>query len=191
MLTKLKVPILNRENFKLNLILLLILFGGFGNSGNNLLAQEESKAWFYYDRSLPYDSIPPEAYIDALEQQWDKRENDGYILSPSSFVWTSIGPTPVNPGSNSRSGRVVRVKFDAADPDIVYIAGHNGGIWKSINAQDPPADVVFTPITEGLKTQSSGDIAIDPQNHNTLYYGTGGNVLCFPNFNYYGIGVYK
>jgi xyloglucan-specific exo-beta-1,4-glucanase len=184
---------MNKMNFSIHLILLMLvlLFGNFLPFGNNTFAQEEEKReWFFRDRSLPYDSIPPDAYTNAVEQQWQMRQTEGYILS-QPLSWTSIGPTPVNPGQYSRSGRVVRVKYDPTDENVVYICGHNGGVWKSTNAQDPPSQVVFNPITDGLKTQSSGDIAIDPQRHNTIYYGTGGNVFCFPHFNYYGIGVYK
>jgi xyloglucan-specific exo-beta-1,4-glucanase len=146
---------------------------------------EEDYDRFYMDRVLPFDSIPEDAYSDAVVQQWDMRE-DGFSLSPSVATWSSIGP------SNSyNTGRIVRVKYDPDDENVVYVCGHNGGVWRSDNAQaNPPSGVVFNFKTMDLQCQSAGDIAIDPQDHNTIYYGTGGNVYGIL-YNYYGLGVYK
>lgn len=146
-------------------------------------AQEEKNPWFYYERALPNDSIPVESYIDALDQQWDMRQNVGYSMSPQSAVWTSIGPSNEN-----YTGRIVRVKYHPSNGNIIYICGNNGGVWKSTDG-----GTSFYPMCDRdyIQTQCSGDIAIDPQDPNTLYWGTGGSIAGWPWYNYYGIGVYK
>jgi len=165
-------------------LVFLIFFASFlfsqdGNTGN----------WLSQDRMLPYDSIPFQQVIEALDYQEEMREYEGFSMSPQVGTWINIGPS-----NDYRNGRVVRVKYDPGDNtgNTVYICGHNGGVWRSDNAQaNPSNNVVFSFKTMGLQIQAAGDVAIDPQDHNTIYFGTGGNVYCSEATNFYGIGVYK
>ena len=59
--------------------------------------------------------------------------------------------------------------IDPADPtgNTVYIAGAQGGVWKSTNAANPsPSAVTWTPLTDDQATLSFGSIAIQPGNTN-------------------------
>jgi hypothetical protein len=140
--------------------------------------------WFKPLRVYPYDTIPKSAIADALAYQDEMYQTYGSYSAPQ-VQWTSLGPTPYYNGSTPRTGRVVCIKYKPDDPNTVYIAGHNGGIWKSTNSGS-----TFEPIADQLKTQSAGAIAIDPNNTNTIYYATGGNMYDFV-YNYYGIGIFK
>lgn len=98
---------------------------------------EEDYNWLYLDRILPLDSLPVNAYKDAVDYQWDLRQSEGFGLSPQVATWTNIGPS-----NEYRNGRVVRVKYDPTDQNVAYLCGHNGGVWRSDNVQANPSSNV-------------------------------------------------
>src|SRR5947208_6781991 len=92
----------------------------------HLFAQEQgegSKA-MWLQRAFPNDTIPRYAYQDATQQKQQKNSEMGFY---SANTWRSIGPN-VN---GSGTGRIACVKFDPNNSDIVYVAAHGGGVWKS------------------------------------------------------------
>ncbi|MGA3348726.1 MAG: hypothetical protein ABSC33_06870 [Candidatus Sulfotelmatobacter sp.] len=95
----------------------------------------------------------------------------------SSGGWMPLGPVPLASDATGDgfqdyhqvSGRATAVAIDPADPtgNMVYVAGAQGGIWKSANAATPSAnDVTWTPLTDDQPTLSIGAIAIQPGNTN-------------------------
>jgi uncharacterized membrane protein len=95
----------------------------------------------------------------------------------SSTPWTSLGPVPLASDATGNgtqnydqvSGRATAVAIDPADStgNTVYIAGAQGGIWKSTNAANSTANsVTWTPLTDDQATLSFGAIAIQPGNSN-------------------------
>ena len=63
---------------KRNTAFIIILFFIFhlGFLSNSLFTQEygeEDYKWFYFDRILPLDSLPVNAYKDAVDFQWNNR----------------------------------------------------------------------------------------------------------------------
>ncbi len=105
--------------------------------------------------------------------------------------WTPIGPQPI--GYNSAynygtrwgvgpfSGRVTAIAVNSSDPDIVYIGGAQGGVWKSQNA-----GLTWTPLTEYGPSLAIGALVISPDGH-TLYAGTGEGDPAYGS--YYGEGI--
>ncbi len=75
--------------------------------------------------------------------------------------WRSIGPTV-------QGGRIVDIAVHPTQPYTFYVAYASGGIWKTTNN-----GVSFTPLSDQLATMISGDIALDPQQPDTLWVGTG------------------
>lgn len=156
--------------------------------------------WFLKDRAYPYDTIPVNSMIEALHHKEENTANYGYFLDPYTS-WVSLGPKPYyTPGSFSSkpfAGRIQSVKYmpyisGQHDPNILFIAGHNGGIWKTTNLQisNNEVNVIFNPLTDDLPTQSAGAIGIDPTDPQIIYYASGGSVMYFA-YNFYGIGVFK
>jgi photosystem II stability/assembly factor-like uncharacterized protein len=82
-----------------------------------------------------------------------------------SNSWTERGP-------NNVGGRTRALMFDPNDPDqkIVFAGGVSGGLWRNPDITD--ANSVWTQIetTENLNISS---IAVDPNNSNIFYLGTG------------------
>lgn len=108
-------------------------------------------------------------------------------------VWRPIGPAPIrvdDPGSALFEDAVGGVVYDIAiDPRgssdrIIYLAT-NGGIWKSIDG-----GASWDPKTDGMPSNSTGAVALDPDDPDTVYAGTG--TLIDPlGINFKAAGLYK
>lgn len=93
--------------------------------------------------------------------------------------WQFIGPTNI-------SGRCTDV--EAVSPrggqHLIWVASATGGVWKSSNE-----GTTFEPVFNDMPTASIGDIAIDPNNSDVVWVGTGeANIFRSSNA---GCGVYK
>lgn len=93
--------------------------------------------------------------------------------------WQYIGPVNI-------SGRCTDV--EAVSPRgnnyTIWVGSATGGVWKSINE-----GTTFEPVFEEMPTASVGDIAIDPDDQNVVWVGTGeANIFRSSNP---GCGVYK
>src|SRR5262249_48375637 len=85
------------------------------------------------------------------------------------------------------SGRVSAIAVDPTNPNVVYCGGAQGGVWKTTNAL--AASPTWTPITDSQASLATGDIQIDPLDHNLIYVGTGeANGSCD---SYYGQGILR
>ncbi|HLG15575.1 MAG TPA: hypothetical protein VJH03_13905 [Blastocatellia bacterium] len=91
--------------------------------------------------------------------------------------WRNIGPC-------NMGGRVADVEGVPGNPNIVYIGSASGGVWKTINA-----GTTWTPIFEKQGTYSIGDIAIEANNPDVVWVGTGESNT--RNSVSFGDGVYK
>jgi photosystem II stability/assembly factor-like uncharacterized protein len=93
--------------------------------------------------------------------------------------WQYIGPTNI-------SGRCTDV--EAVLPHgknfTIWVGSATGGVWKSVNE-----GTTFEPVFEGMPTASIGDLAIDPNNPDVVWVGTGeANIFRSSNA---GCGVFK
>lgn len=87
-------------------------------------------------------------------------------------------------GTAAPSGRIARFAVHPEDTEIIYVASASGGLWKSVNG-----GVTWEPVFENQSTVSMGDVAIDPNDPETIWVGTGeqNNVRS----SQFGDGVYK
>lgn len=89
----------------------------------------------------------------------------------------SIGPAGM-------SGRVTSIDVVLTNPSIMYIGTASGGLWKSTNG-----GTNFSPIFDEQSIASIGAVAINQQNPDVVWAGTGeGNPRNSQNF---GNGIYK
>ncbi|MCK5338832.1 MAG: hypothetical protein KAJ50_08475, partial [Bacteroidales bacterium] len=82
------------------------------------------------------------------------------------------------------SGRIADFAVNPCNPSEYYVAVASGHIWKTVNN-----GTTFSPIFDNYGAYSIGCLAMDPNNHNVVWAGTGEN-------NHqralgYGNGVYK
>lgn len=141
--------------------------------------------WFYEQRMYPFNFIPENAYEKAYTQKMYLKEKSGYYFD-RSVAWSSIGPTPGNLFSYGNiSSRIATVKYDPNNPDIIYIGGAFGGLWKSTNGGQN-----WSAKTDFEISLSSGALAIDgTQTPSVVYYGTG--EATYSSVSYYGRGLLK
>jgi len=146
--------------------------------------------WFYKQRAYPYDTIPVYYYQTERERIISEIE-EGNLNSPNQLVWTSIGPAGIeNISSLSHwgisSGRVRALAIHPNDPMTVYIGAACGGLWKTTNGGNS-----WAAIGEDSESLSYGAIAIDPNNPDIIYSGTGEVDYYTWNYHIDGKGIYK
>jgi hypothetical protein len=87
--------------------------------------------------------------------------------------WQEQGPGPVSPASfgvqGEQAGAINGIAADPADPDRLFVATANGGVWRTTNAT--ASSPTWTPLTDQLPSLSMGAIAFSPLDSNTLFAG--------------------
>ncbi|HMQ69523.1 MAG TPA: T9SS type A sorting domain-containing protein [Ignavibacteria bacterium] len=155
-------------------------------SSESILQREEYK--LVKRAGGPGKVLPPDTYEKAVIQMRNIPEDRNIPGSSTSFTgWQSVNPTGMfyaRTNENYISGRTNSIAFHPTDPNIFYIAAAQGGVWKTIDG-----GINWTVLTDNIGSIASGDIAIDPNNPNTLYYGTG--ELNYSGDSQYGDGIYK
>ena len=82
------------------------------------------------------------------------------------------------------SGRIADIVINPANENVWYVAVGSGGVWKTENA-----GTTWTSIFDGQVSYSIGCVALDPQNPDIVWVGTGENVG--GRHMGYGDGIYK
>lgn len=155
-------------------------------SGESILQREQ----FISERRAggPGKTLPADAYEKAVKQKMLITEDKNIPGSMTATTnWVSVNPTGMFYGvtnNNYISGRTNSIAFHPTNPDIMYIAAAQGGVWKTIDN-----GLNWVVLTDDLGSIASGDIAIDPANPNVLYYGTG--ELNYSGDSQYGDGIFK
>jgi len=124
--------------------------------------------WMFMQRAFPTGRLDPQAQRQAVMQ---KR-----AMNTSGGNWNTVGP--INIG-----GRISDIEM--VNDQEYYVAAASGGIFKTTNAG---AD--WTPVFDGQNSLSIGDIAIDPNNSNHIWVGTGEVNAGGGSLAYDGDGVY-
>jgi photosystem II stability/assembly factor-like uncharacterized protein len=160
----------------------------FEKDGNESF-QKARMAWFYDQRAYPHKTVPPGARLKAFQQMEIRlaaEQAARALVENSSDVgsWQLIGPATMNGYWGPNSGRVSAVAVDPTNNQIVYAGAAQGGIWKTTNG-----GASWTALTDTQASLATGSIAIDPQNHLTIYVGTGEENNSGDS--YYGEGILK
>ncbi|MCB1555032.1 MAG: exo-alpha-sialidase [Xanthomonadales bacterium] len=110
-------------------------------------------------------------------------------LSLSGSGFTALGPMPLNPGNSAASGRANVIAVDPVETNVAYAGSDGGGVWRTTNCC--ASDTTWEPVTDFPEVASIaiGDITIDPNDHNTVYAGTGD--LRYGSFSFGSAGLLK
>ena len=100
----------------------------------------------------------------------------------SSATFSGIKLREIGPAV--ASGRVIDIAVVPGKSSFWYVAVASGGVWKTTNA-----GTTWTPIFDGEGSYSIGCVAVDPNNPNVIWVGTGENNS--QRSVGYGDGVYK
>jgi photosystem II stability/assembly factor-like uncharacterized protein len=148
-------------------------------------------AWFYYQRAFPYDVVPADVRLKAVQQTqaMEARLNAARSYSKGSSLlavkqWEQVGPYNI-------TGRIRGLALDPAGSGTLYIGAASGGVWKNngVNQKE------WTSSFDKLSSLALGAVAIDPTDINTIYAGTGEPLSLVTTFNaspaYWGDGMFK
>lgn len=167
-------------------LLPIILIGQKLDENPNFVKPDKSKALirmleFEKQRSWPQETFPVDARESAIEQEKVMRHK----LSKNANMALAAQPEWVNVGPFNIGGRVKSIAVHPTDPQTVYIGAAAGGIWKTTNG-----GAAWAPIFDFENSIAMGSIAIDRNNPDILYAGTGEAVVSGGNI-YDGSGMYK
>ncbi|MFZ1756707.1 MAG: hypothetical protein WAU10_23345, partial [Caldilineaceae bacterium] len=142
--------------------------------------------FFVAQRAYPLTDLPTGGFVAALEATLAMQPIEAAETLPR---WQNIGPAPmvaskVGQQNIDVSGRVTALVIHPNDSNIVYLGAAQGGVWKTTNGGDS-----WTPLTDNQASLSMGALALDPQNPDTIYAGTGEPTPGLDN--YYGAGILK
>ena len=137
--------------------------------------------WFLHQRRDRQGKVAASGRIRALAAR-DRLLAAGNAAYPAQN-WQLIGPQPED-FTGTSSGRITALAVDPRNAQVAYAGGAEGGIWKTTDG-----GMHWLPLTDNQISLSVGSIALDPQNPDTVYVGTGE-----ANFNadsYFGSGILK
>lgn len=117
------------------------------------------------------------SHYDNQKAAWDHHQDMRNNTPYAGVTWRNVGPI-------FQGGRAVDVIRPHDQPHVIYVGYASGGVWKSTNN-----GTTFTPITDHLPSQIVGSLAIDPNDSNILWLGTGENNSS--RSSYGGMGVYQ
>jgi photosystem II stability/assembly factor-like uncharacterized protein len=149
--------------------------------------------FFILPVNVKYPVIVPASVekLEKLAEEKVERVPPGTIFykrMDSLSTWTFIGPMPIVDeywsGDTFASGRVTAIVVDPYDPQVAYIGGAQGGVWKTSDGGES-----WVPLTDHISSLATGALALDPSNPDIIYYGTGEQHFCGDCF--YGDGLFK
>ncbi|RQV94753.1 T9SS C-terminal target domain-containing protein, partial [bacterium] len=130
--------------------------------------------WFMNQRIWPDETIDFSHFQSALQQVERKRHASTLDEQPP---WIPVGP-------NNIGGRITDLVGHPSNDNIFYVAAASGGIFKTTDGGGS-----FTPVFDDAPGMSMGALAIDFNNPNILYAGTG--EANSAGYSYFGTGIYK
>ena len=90
----------------------------------------------------------------------------------STTNWAPFGPSPIDApgvGLGLAAGRIEAAAPHPSDPDVMYVAGNNGGVWKTgVWGNDPPVWLVFGDAEQSLNFAGYHPLLVHPANHNLV-----------------------
>jgi photosystem II stability/assembly factor-like uncharacterized protein len=122
-------------------------------------------------------------------QQQQEEEEPLIELFATGPQWQPLGPSPIPNGQTFGptevpvSGRVSAIAVDPHDPNLVYVGGAQGGVYRSLDGGQN-----WTQLLVGAKNFAVGCITVDPVDPNIIFIGTGEGNLSADS--YFGVGVY-
>jgi len=153
---------------------------------------ERRLEWFYSTRRAGTTSGAERAMLRqqgvqqtrrALERQ--RRLRASGLRSQENF-WVAKGPSPSTFGGwsfGNVSGRISSIAADWAG-GALYLGTASGGVWKSIND-----GLSWTQLFDAAGTMTIGTVAVDPNDSNVIWVGTGENGRSCES--YFGIGLLR
>lgn len=137
-------------------------------SGESATGERETefpyaREWYVAQRLYGNTAINIDAEIWKSYRAIQSTAQSSFSKSNSLLAneWKEEGPWNI-------AGRMRAIAFDPSNPDVVYAGAASGGIWKTTNQ-----GTNWTPLTDHMPALCNGAIAIDPNNTDRIFVGTG------------------
>lgn len=185
----------NKFVFLLFLIALFIFFSpqvrDHKQKQNHAIASDAMKALDFWtaQRAYPNRTIPGRAFYKAYQFSKTSLKKRTDRLTPND-TWHSIGPA-------NQGGRTIALTVDPQHPDTIYAGSASGGLWRlTMHGSGYSWEYIDT----GYPVLGVNAIAINPNNSNEIYIGTGevygyqnsdGGIYVRTTRGSYGIGLLK
>ena len=128
---------------------------------------ENQRRQYFYDRETS-GGIKDFAEIKRRSfAAYQALQNPRAFRTASSTAWQEISPG----GGAYVCGRLRALAFDPTNPKVAYIGAAEGGVWKTTDITS--STVHWTNLSAQFPTLLMGALAVDPNNHNVIYAGTG------------------
>src|SRR5690606_39487939 len=144
--------------------------------------------WYYFhdQRAFPFNEIPAGAFQAAVREY---RARWPAIVPPlaqprADTAWMPLGPGNIPGLAIQSTGRLTAIAVHPSDPNVIYIGGAQGGVWKTTNG-----GANWTPLTDHECSLAMGWIVLDPVDPDIVYAATGEQH--FSSDSYYGCGVLR
>lgn len=131
---------------------------------------------------------------DAMVTMAKARAKSGAPLALPADRFTPLGPNPKlftagSGGSGAVGGRINVIVSHPTDPAIAWAASDGGGVWKTTNCCTTGTTWRTTTDFPEANSIAIGELALDPNNPDVIYAGTGD--LRFGSFSFGAAGVLK
>ncbi len=140
----------------------------------NKMIEEGGKDFKHFARWYHFNA----PRVDAFGQAYDprvlyaeaerRRELNPVRSALVDTPWRNIGPNRYI-DQEIGVGRTSAVAFHPTNPDIYYVGGGIGGVWKTVNNGG-----TYIPVGDNLPTLSVNRIIVNSDDPNTIYVSTGG-----------------
>lgn len=143
-------------------------------------------AWLWQQKAGAAGRIPAESLRRAAEVRALCALPES---APAEAQWEPIGPDPVRGatmvggGPGTYAGRALAVALDPTDPGTILMGAAQGGIWRSTDD-----GTTWTPVGDGLPSQSIKVIRFAPSAPSVVYAGSGEP---HSKTSIWGMGVFK
>ena len=135
-------------------------------------SHKERAGWFQSREAWPEREAPVQILIRERT-----RVQRMLAESPGENLWESVGPTNIG-------GRMTSIVCHPDTAEIIWVGAAGGGIWKSEDA-----GMNWISLWHDQPTLNIGSLAIDPNNPDVLYCGTG--EANFSADSHAGVGMYR
>ncbi|MCP4046202.1 MAG: glycosyl hydrolase [Gammaproteobacteria bacterium] len=121
----------------------------------------------------------PDGAADYADKQaaWQRHQDLASNSPYKGLEWRNVGPVV-------QGGRLVDLEVVPGQPYTFYAAYASGGLWKTTNNGH-----TFESLFDDQATMIMGDIAVDPNNSETVWVGTGENNSS--RSSYGGMGIFR
>lgn len=126
-----------------------------------------------HQRMYPYGTIKQDVYLNSMKSAAAMNKS----AKTEDYSWELVGPTNIG-------GRITDIAIHPDSPETIYLGAASGGVWKSMDN-----GVSWEYKFDGVNLISIGDIAIDPNDENIVYAGTG--EANASSYSFMGEGIYK